>query len=402
MKMEGAKKFLHGFRVAKTALVCVLGVPLFFIFSEVPANFIGSFLRVDPTYTGGLVAQEVVDPIGNAQEQGGLARYTVHQPVTGARWQRSAEYWQLVFDFNGTPDNANNTDNAVAQRSALVCIAADNMADGARPWNFVLKIDGSQGEVCDSAGSYICDAEVYQLNGGARIKVRIPLRDKRLQPLLGAKKTWHRIVLGGAIGANPSLALEKCADAVPVEAKMAAPKKSKAQDADDKAFVEQVKKMYEAAASNDFSASADAGSFNNSDAALEYYGQKIKENPSDCISLANYGSWLAKKGGESSALNAMKLVKEAYVYLDRAAELCAGKEGELEVLMNRASVSASVPETVFKKSEAGAGDFIKAASLADDKILRAYCFAMASDCYKKCGKESEAFLALQGAKKALE
>lgn len=389
MKFESVKKFFYGLKVAKTALVCVLGVPMFFVFSEVPANFIGGFLRVDPSYTGGLVAEEIVDPIGNAGERGGLVRYTVHQPVTGARWQKSAEYWQVVFDFNGAP----------AKKQETVYIAADNMAENARSWNFALKIDGGQGKVYDNKGALICAAEVYPLNGGEQVKARIPLQDKRLQALLGSEKTWHSIELGGEAGNADGRAL-------PVEARMAAQKKKNGQADDDEAFVERVKKIYEGAANNsgasDSSASDDGDPMVAINAALQKYEQKIKENPNDYISLANYGSWLAKKGGESSALKAMKLVKDAYVYLDKAAELCAGKEGEIEVLMNRASVSASVPEMVFKKSEVGANDFTKAASLTDNKVLKAYCHVMAYECYKKCNKESKAFLALQEAKKALE
>lgn len=389
MKFENVKKFFYGLKVARTALVCVLGVPMFFVFSEVPANFIGGFLRVDPSYTGGLVAEEIVDPIGNAGERGGLVRYTVHQPVTGARWQKSAEYWQVVFDFNGAP----------AKKQETVYIAADNMADSARPWNFALKIDGGQGKVYDSKGVLICAAEVYPLNGGEQVKARIPLQDKRLQALLGSKKTWHSIELGDEAG-------NAGGRAAPVEARMAAQKKKNGQADDDEAFVERVKKIYEGAANNsdasDSSATDDGDPMAAINAALQKFEQKIKENPNDYISLANYGSWLAKKGGESSALKAMKLVKDAYVYLDKAAELCAGKEGEIEVLMNRASVSASVPEMVFKKSEVGANDFTKAASLSDNKVLKAYCHVMAYECYKKCNKESKAFLALQEAKKALE
>lgn len=392
MKFESVKKFFYGLKVARTALVCVLGVPMFFVFSEVPANFIGGFLRVDPSYTGGLVAEEIVDPIGNAGERGGLVRYTVHQPVTGARWQKSAEYWQVVFDFNGAP----------AKKQETVYIAADNMARGEQNWNFALKIDGGQGKVYDSKGALICAAEVYPLNGGEQVKARIPLQDKRLQALLGSKKTWHSIELGGESGE----ACKTGGRAAPVEARMAAQKKKNGQADDDEAFVERVKKIYEAAANNsgasDSSATDDGDPMIAINAALQKYEQKIKENPNDYISLANYGSWLAKKGGESSALKAMKLVKDAYVYLDKAAELCAGKEGEIEVLMNRASVSASVPEMVFKKSEVGANDFTKVASLSDNKVLKAYCHVMAYECYKKCNKESKAFLALQEAKKALE
>ena len=280
------------------------------------------------------------------------------------------------------------------------------MARGEQAWNFALKIDGAQGQVYDNDGSYICAAEVYPLNGGEQVKARIPLQDKRLQALLASKKTWHYFdFCGAAGGANPGRELTKDADTAPVEARMVAKKKDKGKDAEDEAFVERVKKMYEAAFNNNgASDSSDDGAdpMVAINAALEEYGKKIEQNPNDYISLANYGSWLAKKGGESSALKAMKLVKEAYVYLDKAAELCEGQEGEIEVLMNRASVSASVPEMVFKKSEVGANDFIKVANLSNNKILKAYCYAMACECYKKCKKESNAFIALQEAKKALE
>lgn len=75
--------------------------------------------------------------------------------------------------------------------------------------------------------------------------------------------------------------------------------------------------------------------------------------------------------------------------------------------MNRASVSASVPEQVFGKAESGAEDFMRIILLSDaknpdDKNLKAYCYVMAYECYKKRGNESKAFLALQEAKNMLE
>ena len=33
----------------------------------------------------------------------------------------------------------------------------------------------------------MCDTENYSLNGGTKLKVRIPLQDKRVQELLGAR-----------------------------------------------------------------------------------------------------------------------------------------------------------------------------------------------------------------------
>ena len=101
-------------------------------------------------------------------------------------------------------------------------------------------------------------------------------------------------------------------------------------------------------------------------------------------------------------MTAVALVNESYTYLDKAAQLAAGKEGEIEVLMNRASVSASVPEQVFGKSATGAEDFMRIVSLTDDASLKAYCYVMAYECYLKCGKETQAILALQEAQKMVQ
>ena len=101
-------------------------------------------------------------------------------------------------------------------------------------------------------------------------------------------------------------------------------------------------------------------------------------------------------------IQAVMLVNESYTYLDKAAELSRGKDGEVEVLLNRASVSASVPEGVFGKSEAGAKDFVRLASISDDAEFKSYCWTMASECYKKCGKTTFAAIALQKAKNLLK
>ena len=99
---------------------------------------------------------------------------------------------------------------------------------------------------------------------------------------------------------------------------------------------------------------------------------------------------------------AVALVNESYTYLDKAAQMAAGREGEIEVLLNRASVSASVPEQVFGKAAGGAEDFMRIISLTEDTVLKAYCYVMASECYQKCGKETQAILALQEAQKMLQ
>lgn len=368
------KKIRYNWKLFTTAFTCFLGISLFFICSEIPQTFIAHFLHVDPSFTGGLIC---ADFINSSSDASSLVRYTVHEPVTNARWQQSAEYWQLSLEFNNaTPDfgkinifidadNINNTSHETPSR------------------DFMLQIDNTEGKLYDSMGNFICDTEYYKLEDGKLIKIRIPLHDKKIQKILGAKKTIHYIYQDS----SPVLTFE---------ASMKAHKKSKKEIKEDKAFVNYVKQLY---AKTQPSQPANGKTTNEN---LAFYKEKSDANPEDFVSLSYYGTYLAVKGGESSVMKAVSLVNEAYIYLDKAAELSAGKEGEVEILMNRASVSASVPEQVFGKAASGAEDFMRIVSLTENETLKAYCYVMAYECYQKCGKETLAILALQEAQKVVQ
>ncbi len=450
--------------VAKTVFSCFFGVSLFFIFSSVPSNFIGNFLHVDPSFTGGLVCADFMDSIGDDKGAGeklalryplnksflegslDLVRYTVHEPVINARWQQSSEYWQLALEYKSGPADV---------RNIMIYIDADNIQGGSteplfdsaekvcfdpeHPWDFALWICADQAKLYDSTGDFICSTEYYNLNNGSQIKVRIPLRDKRIQKILGARKTWHYVLTGAysqfdrgafmplekkpamahggmknskefnnlvpplydVIGPNETLASWKSetfekARLSPVEASMTAHKKSKSEEEQNKAFIEEVKETYAQSIGSQVQMPS------TTDEGLDLYKQKLVDNPDDFVSMAYYGSFLAMKGGESSVVKAVALVHEAFTYLDKAVELCAGQEGEIDVLMNRGSVSASVPEQVFGKAQTGAQDFMRIVSLTTDTRLKAYCYVMAYECYNACGKETQANLVLQEAKKMVE
>ena len=452
--------------VAKTVFTCFFGVSLFFICSSVSSNFIGNFLHVDPSFTGGLVCADFMDemnddkgageklelryPLNKSFSEGSLdlVRYTVHEPVINARWQQSSEYWQLALEYKSGPADV---------RNIMIYIDADNIEGGSteplfdsaekvcfdeeHPWDFALWICSNHAKLYDSNGDFICNTEYYNMNKGSQIKVRIPLRDKRIQKILGARKTWHYVVTGAysqfdrggfmplekkpamahggmknskefnnlvppvydIVGPNEALAswigetFEK-AKLTPVEASMTARKKSKSEEEKNKAFIEQVKKTY----AENLGSQVQMQMPSSTDEGLALYKQKLSENPDDFVSMAYYGSFLAMKGGDSSVVKAVALVNEAFDYLDKAAELAAGQEGEIDVLMNRGSVSASVPEQVFGKAETGAEDFMRIVSLTTDTNLKAYCYVMAYECYNACGKETQANLVLQEAKKMVE
>jgi len=146
------------------------------------------------------------------------------------------------------------------------------------------------------------------------------------------------------------------------------------------------------------------------DAAETLLSDVIKLQPENAEALAYYGSCIAIRGGKSSVVQAVKLVNDAFTYLNRAAELAEGTPQEIAVLMNRASVCASVPDTVFGKALTGAEDFTRCASLykktideehpaRKEKLFLAHLYASAYDCYKTAGKETEAVLSLKEAEK---
>lgn len=412
MNFTVIKKIRYNLKILRIAFVCFFGISLFFIFSSVPQKFIGKFLSVDPSYTGGFVCADFIDDFGDDKGAGGaqeicyplnkkfekgsldLLRYTVHQPVTNARWQQSAEYWQLSLEYKSGP---------AIVRNIMIYIDADNIAGGStnplfdlaenvsfdenHPWNFAVWICGGEGKLYDSTGAFICNTEYYCLNNETKINIRIPLCDKRVQKILGAKKTYHYILTGATF--------EK-AVLFPIEVKMTALKNSKDEKGKNEAYVKYVKKLYE----ENFNSQNQQNK--TTDENLAFYKEKISANPEDFVSLAYYGSYLAVKGGESFVIKAVALVNEAYTYLDKAAKMAEGKDGEIEVLMNRASVSASVPDAVFGKACSGAEDFMKVVSLTENKILKAYCYVMAYECYMKCGKETQSILALHEAKKMVQ
>ena len=372
----------HKYHVLTAVFTCFFGISIFFIFSSTMTSFVGSFMHVHPSYTGGEISGDFIGPVENYD----LVRYTVYQPVTNAKWQQNAEYWQLVFEFKDSTANSQKLMlyiklNTPAQNTA-------SLSD----YDFAIQLEEDNGKLLDNTGKYICNTEYYKLNKGSTIKLRIPLKDKRIQKVLGAKKTYHYIVP------------ENFSAASPLEVNMEARKNSKKEKAENAAYVNHIKDLYYQSrnSKSESNGNTEAPSSDDVDSCLNYFSQKLKENPEDYISMTYYGMYCAIKGGQSNIFSAMSLVNKGFEYMDKAAELAYNKDEEIEVLLTRGSVSASVPEQVFAKSESGAENFIRIVSLTDDINLKAYCYVMAYECYQKCGKDSIAFLSLQEAKKMLQ
>jgi hypothetical protein len=388
MKSKIIKKIL----TVNAVFACLFGVSLFFFFDTQLDDLLGKFLRVHPSFTGGEVAEDFVETTGDTDSLD-FVRYTVFLPVINAKWVDNSEYWQLVLEYKNGSESLKDAelyidfDNIAGGSTSPLSDDENFTFDKNHPWDYAVKVCDNEAKIFDPAKNFVCNAQFLSLEEGTQFKIRLPLRDEGLQRILGAKKTWHYVLAGGI----PQFAGET---SKPLEVAMKIQGKDSASEKEDDAFINQMKKMYAEAMDSD----SDSDDIEEN---LTVYKQKIDENPEDFVSLANYGSNLAKKGGESSVIQAVMLVNEAYTYLDKAAQLSRGKDGEIEVLLNRASVSASVPEGVFGKSETGAKDFVRLASLSDDAEFKAYCWAMASECYKKCGKTTLSTIALQKARKVL-
>ncbi len=180
-------------RVIVTAIICFWGIPLFFIFSSGLADLLTEKLNLHvlPSYTGGVVIGDFTDDTGDellpypdhaAFTAGSLdlVRYTVHQPVYGAKWQKHAEYWQLDLEYGSGP---------ALVRDIKIHIDADAV-------QLLVWIQNGSGTVYDGNGKFLCNTEYYELNDGRTIRIRIPLAQKELQPLYTAKTMRHSVETG--------------------------------------------------------------------------------------------------------------------------------------------------------------------------------------------------------------
>ena len=331
------------------------------------------------------------------------------------------------------------------------------------------------------AVQFICNTELSFAKNDKEVNIRIPLENKQLQKIYTAKTTYHYVLTGGfskwdrgtflplekrrtlsrgstkqADQYNPLIPLiyDVLDDSSDKRFSQTAQLSSWSKDDFTRAtlhpvtvsmneqpqtgntddFIAEVKKQYTASQSShdapDAPQSSSSGNgspfqraltaFNNGDsaAAEQLLKEVIETEPENAEALAYYGSCIAMRGGNSSVIEAVKLVNDSFVYLDKAAALAQGTPQELTVLMNRASVCAAVPDAVFGKAAAGAEDFLKCASLyktrvsqetdtndaehsytQDEKLFLAYLYVSAYDCYKTAGKETEALLAVKEAER---
>ncbi len=143
--------------------------------------------------------------------------------------------------------------------------------------------------------------------------------------------------------------------------------------------------------------------------SLPLFEKILTTFPGDPSALAYKGSILAMRGSAAgNPAQAVAIVMEAYGWLDRgvqSAEAAFSAVGEaawsektlvenyVTALMNRANVSASVPDSVFGKASIAVRDFEAAAIVfgkSGNKAAEADAFLQAALCQEKRGNEKEA------------
>ncbi len=455
-------KAIYYIRALWIGLASLVGVTAFFISSSTISNFLATTLKlkVNPTLIGGELALDIFDdteddkgagnlvyPSNSHFEKGSLdlIRYGVHKPVYNAVWQSQEDYWQLDLDFKGNVRESANImiyfgmDSIKEEGETSTLFENAENVTFSKPWHYALWISEGTGKIYNAKKEKIAENYAAFSENGKQIQMRIPLEKKELQKIYTAENTWHYVLVGGyskwdrggfmpvekrksyskgsvekgsefnnlipkvydILGNNSALGTWdkeelKKAELVPVEVNMNVKENPK----DLKNRICEIKKQYyEVSESSEIEMDE------------QYYRNQLNENPDDPVALAYYGSCVAIRGGKSNVMEAVKLVNESYIYLDKAVKLGEGHEKEIEILMNRASVSMAVPNGVFGKAETGAKDFAKAAALQKtnaeksnekkDYLFAAYLYASSSECYNICGKETEATLMLNEAEKMM-
>ena len=132
------------------------------------------------------------------------------------------------------------------------------------------------------------------------------------------------------------------------------------------------------------------------------YDRILEKEKDNASALAYKGALIAMRGGDASPLAAVEIIAEAYGFLDRAVLLAKTPAEIFDSRLSRASVSRSVPDTIFGKALVGADDYLAvaqeyrklAASAPAPEIAflaeMAEAYLNAALCFETAGKDAEA------------
>src|SRR5574344_2539115 len=160
-------------------LLSVFGISLFFYSSSFFSTLLAQslHLHVAPSFIGGEIAQDFFDDAGDDSGSGilvypsnatfkegslDLVRYTVHKPVSDAKWQAYTEYWQIDLEYKSGPASVRTImiyidadgDRSGSTETLYDCSmnngipGAENcMFDSAHPWDYAIQICDGEGKV---------------------------------------------------------------------------------------------------------------------------------------------------------------------------------------------------------------------------------------------------------------
>ncbi|MBO4546894.1 MAG: hypothetical protein J5700_04870, partial [Treponema sp.] len=139
---------------------------------------------------------------------GELVQYTIHKPVSEAKWQRYSEYWQLdmVFkkplsqqdkvlvymDIDGDGKGSHEPLSGDFAEG-LGNPSGDAQFDPAHPWDYCAAVCADEAKVYSAWGADVSDIQANFLDGRKKLAIRIPLQDKGLQKAYLNKSAFHYI-----------------------------------------------------------------------------------------------------------------------------------------------------------------------------------------------------------------
>lgn len=404
------------------AFGCFFGITCFFKYDDFLSKLLSDStqMKIRPSYIGGEIADDFFKAEPNddpAVRETELIRYTVHQPVYDAKWQQNPEYWQLDMEFkNSNP----------YRRNLLV----EFFLDGRNEYDYAMWIYNDTGKIFNSADQFICNTETYILNDGQKIMVRIPLAEKSLQKIFTARITEHSVFISDLTDDdfyNNMMPSKEFSSYKEIAAPMTVAMNQKKNAAVDEELIEKIISEYNRMNANEIK----KVEYAHSDKSVKDYQSKknlallafeagetenaekifseLMKQKDDAQATAYYGSCIAIRGGKSNVMAAMKLVNESFRIFEKALSQVKDIDEEYEVLINRASVAASVPEGIFHKALTGAQDYERCAEIfrqqeraltpQEKNFLIAWHYAAAYKCWKSAGKKTEMMMAKNLAEK---
>lgn len=348
-----------------------------------------------------------------------LVRYTVHQPVLFSRGPGWRSYWQLDFSFRapGTGRNIKvyfgEFDAENGSASTQVEFAENVEFTPSAPWQFVLSIRDDSGIIESYDRSFKRNLKVFSSRSGTDIYARISLADTELK-FLKTLPSLNQYVLVGAFDSEGRDGFADMAesDFVPKVYDILVPDETSQEEvlsawdedsflipcmqpilihlsdrfsirisekalsdetlitlreleksaADEKIEIDiKALELYASKPSNTLDYAIAAFDANKLAEAEDLFGALLAADKKSIPAIAYTGALIALRASSAPPLEAVGIVKDAYVWLDRAVAEAVAQEDILYASMNRGHVSLAVPNTVFGMAAHGGDDFLRAA-----------------------------------------